>query len=90
MTKEINLKIDGIDLTVDEGTTILNAARKASIVIPTLCYHEDLCVAGNCTGLCRGTKRCKKSCCIMCHAGFRRYGDIYQYRESSSCKETHC
>ena len=48
MTKEINLKIDGIDLSVEEGTTILNAARKANIMIPTLCYHEDLCVAGNC------------------------------------------
>jgi NADH dehydrogenase/NADH:ubiquinone oxidoreductase subunit G len=34
MTKEINLKIDGIDLSVDEGTTILNAARKANIQIP--------------------------------------------------------
>ncbi len=48
MAKEINLIIDGIEITVDEGTTILDAARKLNIHIPTLCYHEDLCVAGNC------------------------------------------
>ena len=39
MTKQINLKIDGIEVTVDEGTTILNAAKKcqysySDIVLP--------------------------------------------------------
>ncbi|MBE0647797.1 MAG: iron hydrogenase small subunit [Bacteroidales bacterium] len=48
MSKKVNLTIDGISVTVDEGTTILNAASKLNIHIPTLCYHEDLCVAGNC------------------------------------------
>ncbi len=48
MAKKIKLQIDGIDVTVPEGTTILEAARKTNIHIPTLCYHEDLCVAGNC------------------------------------------
>ena len=48
MAKQINLTIDGINITVDEGTTILDAARQLNIHIPTLCYHEDLCVAGNC------------------------------------------
>ncbi|MCK4662121.1 MAG: [FeFe] hydrogenase, group A [Bacteroidales bacterium] len=48
MSNKINLKIDGIDISVDEGSTILDAAKKLNIHIPTLCYHEDLCVAGNC------------------------------------------
>ncbi len=48
MTKQINLTIDGINVAVDEGKTILEAARSLNIHIPTLCYHEDLCVAGNC------------------------------------------
>ncbi len=48
MAKKINLKIDNIELSVEPGTTVLEAARKANIHIPTLCYHEDLCVAGNC------------------------------------------
>jgi NADH-quinone oxidoreductase subunit G/[NiFe] hydrogenase diaphorase moiety small subunit/NADP-reducing hydrogenase subunit HndD len=48
MSKKINLKIDGIPVTVDEGTTILQAAKQLNIHIPTLCYHDDLCIAGNC------------------------------------------
>lgn len=48
MAKNINLKIDGITVSVPEGTTILEAARQLNIQIPTLCYHEDLCIAGNC------------------------------------------
>lgn len=48
MAKQVNLTIDGINITVDAGTTILEAARELNIHIPTLCYHEDLCVAGNC------------------------------------------
>ncbi|MCB8964264.1 MAG: iron hydrogenase small subunit [Bacteroidales bacterium] len=48
MAKKINLIIDGIPVTVDEGTTILHAAKQLNIHIPTLCYHDDLCVAGNC------------------------------------------
>ncbi|MFP4556244.1 MAG: NADH-dependent [FeFe] hydrogenase, group A6 [Bacteroidales bacterium] len=48
MAKKINLKIDGNPITVDEGTTILKAAEQLDIHIPTLCYHDDLCVAGNC------------------------------------------
>jgi NADH-quinone oxidoreductase subunit G/[NiFe] hydrogenase diaphorase moiety small subunit/NADP-reducing hydrogenase subunit HndD len=48
MAKKINLIIDGIPVTVDEGTTILQAAKQLNIHIPTLCYHDDLCIAGNC------------------------------------------
>lgn len=44
----INLKIDGINVSVEKGNTILDAAKKINIKIPTLCHHEDLCVAGNC------------------------------------------
>jgi len=45
---EVTLHIDGKEVTVPSGTTILEAARKIGIRIPTLCYHEDLCVAGVC------------------------------------------
>ncbi len=48
MAETVNLKIDGIDVSVEKGATILDAAKKLNIHIPTLCYHEDLCVAGNC------------------------------------------
>lgn len=38
----VHLTIDGQPVEVEEGTTILQAAKKACIHIPTLCYHEDL------------------------------------------------
>ncbi len=44
----IEVTIDGRTLTVPLGTTILEAARQLGIHIPTLCYHEDLCLAGVC------------------------------------------
>ncbi len=44
----INLKINNIPVSVEPGTTVLEAAEKQGIKIPTLCYHKDLCVAGNC------------------------------------------
>ncbi len=44
----INLSINGLITSVKEGTTIVDAARKLNFKIPTLCNHQDLCVAGNC------------------------------------------
>lgn len=44
----INLKIDGIDVAVEEGTTILAAARKANIEIPTLCFLKEINEIGDC------------------------------------------
>lgn len=48
MANQINLTINGIAVNVEEGKTVLEAAKKLNIKIPTLCYHKDLCVAGNC------------------------------------------
>jgi len=45
---QITVNIDGQDIKVPMGTTILEAARKFGIHIPTLCHHDDLCVAGVC------------------------------------------
>lgn len=38
----VNVTIDGIGVSVPEGTTILNAAQQARIYIPRLCHHPDL------------------------------------------------
>ena len=44
----INLKINGIDVSAPEGSTILEAARLAHIDIPTLCYLKDINEIGAC------------------------------------------
>jgi NADP-reducing hydrogenase subunit HndD len=43
-----NLLINDQKVSVEAGTTVLAAAKKLKINIPTLCNHDDLCVAGNC------------------------------------------
>lgn len=45
----VNLKINGISVSVPEGSTILQAAKAAGVEIPTLCYLKDV----NCVGSCR-------------------------------------
>ena len=44
----INLKINGIPVSVPEGSTILQAAKIANIRIPTLCYLKDVQCVGSC------------------------------------------
>lgn len=44
----VNLKIDGIDVTCDENITILEAARKVNIDIPTLCFLKEVNEVGDC------------------------------------------
>ena len=45
---QVNVKINGLSVQVEEGTTLLDAAKKLNLKIPTLCQHPDLSVAGNC------------------------------------------
>ena len=44
----IKLKIDGVEVTAEEGTTILKAAKDVGIIIPTLCSLEGLTAYGGC------------------------------------------
>ena len=46
--KNVNLKVNGVAVTVPEGTRILDAAIKAGFKIPTLCYMKDLCNESSC------------------------------------------
>ena len=47
-TATIQATIDGREVTVPAGTTILDAARDLGIDIPTLCHHETLSPAASC------------------------------------------
>jgi NADH-quinone oxidoreductase subunit G len=42
------LKVNDIDVEIDEGLTVLQACEKAGVEIPRFCYHEKLSIAGNC------------------------------------------
>jgi len=61
----VNFKIDGRELTVPKGTTILAAAEKAGIPIPHLCFLKEINEIGACR-MCvvevEGTHRLVSSC----------------------------
>ncbi len=44
----VNLKINGIAVSVPDGSTILQAAKLANVRIPTLCYLKDVQCVGSC------------------------------------------
>ncbi len=70
----ISLTIDGKKVAVEEGTTVLRAAEKVGIRIPTLCYHRSLAPYGGCR-VClveiavSGGSIIRASCCYVAQDG---------------------
>ncbi|MDR0447036.1 MAG: [FeFe] hydrogenase, group A [Treponema sp.] len=68
----VNLKINGIPVKVEEGVTILDAAKEANIKIPTLCYNPDLPPWASC-GICivriAGNPKMLRACCTQVDGG---------------------
>ncbi len=66
MYKMVEAKINGITVEVKEGTTVMEAAKKVQIKIPTLCKHPDLPPSAAC-GLCivkvKGSNKMLRACC---------------------------
>jgi len=62
----VTAKINGISVTVPEGTSILEAANKVHIKIPTLCKHPDLPPTASC-GICivkiKDSNKMLRACC---------------------------
>ena len=61
----VTVKINGKEITVDDNTLILDAARRAGYEIPTFCYQADLMGIGSCR-MClveiEGQKKLQPSC----------------------------
>ncbi len=68
----VHVKINGIPVEVEAGTSILLAAKKAGVRIPTLCYHPDLTPFGSC-GMCvvkqEGSPKIMRACASPCDEG---------------------
>ncbi len=70
---KINIKIDGLAYQVDEGLTILEAARRCGYEIPTLCsFNRGECSQGSCR-VClvevKGMSTFAASCVYPVHEG---------------------
>jgi NADH dehydrogenase/NADH:ubiquinone oxidoreductase subunit G len=86
---EIRLTIDDKTVTAEKGMTILGAAKRAGIYIPTLCHHEKLEPFGGCR-LCiveiedKGASRIVVSCVYEAASGLKvktRSGKIARIRK---------
>jgi len=44
----INIEIDGKQVAVGKGSTVMDAAKQVGIYIPHFCYHKKLSIAANC------------------------------------------
>lgn len=81
----INITLNGYPVQVEPGTTILDAASNNGIIIPSLCYHKDLCVAGNCR-VCvveiAGQKRLSAACATPCEDGMEVLTNSLKVRNS--------
>ena len=42
------VKVDGVEIEIEQGATVLQACEAAGKEIPRFCYHERLSIAGNC------------------------------------------
>ena len=70
----IKLNIDGIDVTVPEGTSIMRAASEAGVLVPKLCATDSLDPFGSCR-LClveiEGKRGYPASCTTPVEHGFK-------------------
>lgn len=85
MKNRLKIIINGTEIEVDKGISILDAAAQAGIIIPSLCYHKDLCVAGNCR-VCvveiAGQKRLAAACATPCEEGMEILTNSHKVRSS--------
>jgi len=89
MAENITFKIDGIEVTVPKGTTILDAAHKIGIKIPTLCYLRDINEIGACRMcLCevKGSPKLAAACVFPAGDGmeiFTHTPKLVEYRKTT-------
>lgn len=88
MEKLIHLEINGIAVEVPAGTTILEAAKKVAVKIPTLCHHPDVKAWAAC-GICvvrnGNSPKLLRACCTEVAEGMKittHDPDIVQIRKT--------
>ena len=70
----LKLKVNDIEVEVEEGLTVLQACEKAGAEIPRFCYHEKLSIAGNCRMCLVEMEKSTKTNSLMCNARCRWNG----------------
>ncbi len=80
------LKVDGVEIEVEDGLTVLQACEAAGAEIPRFCYHERLSIAGNCR-MCLvevkpGPPKPQASCALPAGEGMEIFTDTPMVRKA--------
>ena len=86
--ENVNIKINGMPLSVPNGISILEAARYAGIEIPTLCFLKDINEIGACR-ICMVEVKGARNLVAACVFPVAEYGNIHQYREGQTFEKDH-
>ena len=81
--KMINLTIDGVQLQVPEGTSVMSAAAGVGIEVPHLCFLKDINEISAC-------KVCVVEVQGKSKLGGRGNGSVYQFSEGTPCAQDKC
>ncbi|MDF9825459.1 NADP-reducing hydrogenase subunit HndD [Breznakia sp. PF5-3] len=82
---EINLKVNGIDVSVPKGSTVMQAAKLAGVEIPSLCYLKEVSAIASCR-ICvveiKGRRGLSASCVAPAEEGMEVYTNSKAVRDS--------
>ncbi|SKA90229.1 NAD(P)-dependent iron-only hydrogenase catalytic subunit [Clostridium sp. USBA 49] len=79
----VKLTIDGIEVEVPKGTTVLEASKKAGIEIPTLCFLKDINEVASCrVCVVEAGKKLIASCTLPCENGMEIKTNTASVREA--------
>jgi predicted molibdopterin-dependent oxidoreductase YjgC len=85
MNRRLEVAVDGVSVSVPEGSTILEACRRAAIETPTLCYLETLTPVNACR-VCvvelEGSRALVPACARRAEAGMVIHTDSERVRHS--------
>ena len=87
----VTLTIDGRQATVEQGTTVLEAARGLGISIPTLCHVEGLDPAASCFLCCvqiAGRRQLSPACAMPVEDGMVKIEEVAPPRAEAQAVRT--
>lgn len=81
----VNLKVNGIEVSVPKGTTVMNAAKLAGIEVPSLCYLKEVSAIASCR-ICvveiKGRRGLTASCVAPAEEGMEVFTNSKDARDS--------
>ena len=85
--KTVTLTIDGVAVTVPEGTSIMRAAVELGREIPKLCATDMVEAFGSCRLCLVEIQGRARNACLLHHAGRRRHGGAYPDRAAEAATQ---